>query len=70
MEWRTQSAEGFASDPYAVCREIEKRGNRQSEIGTAPRSVSIPHRGMQRGYFGNGKGNFLAKMYFQTAGEK
>ena len=69
-QWGTQSAEGFASDPYAVCREIEKRGNRQSEIGTAPRSVSIPHRGMQRGYFGNGKGNFLAKMYFQTAGEK
>ena len=26
--------------------------------------------GMQRGYFGNRKGNFLAKMYFQTAGEK
>ena len=24
---------------------------------------------MQRGYFGNGKGNFLAKMYFLTAGE-
>lgn len=24
---------------------------------------------MQRGYFENGKGNFLAKMYFQTAGE-
>lgn len=44
--------------------------DKQSEIGTAPRSVSIPHRGMQRGYFGNGKGNFLAKMYFQTAGEK
>ena len=25
MEWRTQSAEGFASDPYAVCRKAEKR---------------------------------------------
>ena len=27
MEWRTQSAEGFASDPYAVCRKAEKRSD-------------------------------------------
>ena len=27
MEWRTQFAEGFASDPYAVCRKAEKRSD-------------------------------------------
>lgn len=53
---------------YAEKLKKEAISDLQSE--QQPETYKSRIEGMQRGYFGNRKGNFLAKMYFQTAGEK